>query len=108
MFTGYSGPSIHPTKFMELPLRLISSFLALALSASTAWAADVAPLRPGYPAGVKPAQDYNMGDHTLLYVGLGAAVIAGIALAASSGNDAPVGTVVNPVTTTTTTTATTT
>jgi hypothetical protein len=66
-------------------MRLISSFLALALTASTAMAADVGPLPQGAPAGVKQAQ---MEGNTLLYVLLGAAVIVGIAVAASSGDDA--------------------
>jgi len=68
-------------------MRILSSFLALALSVSTAFAADVGPLSPGAPAGVKRAQ---MEQSTVLYVVLGAAAIAGIAVAASSGNDAPV------------------
>ena len=68
-------------------MRMLSSFLALALSASTALAADVGGLSPGAPAGVKRAQ---MEQNTVLYVVIGAAAIAGIALAASSGNSAPV------------------
>jgi N-acetylneuraminic acid mutarotase len=84
-------------------MRLLSSFLALALSASTAIAADVAPLSPGVPAGVKHAQDVGMGDNTWLYVGIGAAVIAGIAIAASSGNDNSMSPVVPPPATTTST-----
>ena len=67
-------------------MRLVSSVLALALTASTALAADVAPLTPGAPAGVKHAQDVGHGD-TLLYIGLGALAIAGIAIAASQGDD---------------------
>jgi hypothetical protein len=90
-----------------LQMRLLSSFLALALSASTAMAADVVPLSPGAPAGVKPAQDF-MQDSTLLYVAIGAAVIAGIAVAASSGgNAAPAAAAAGGTTTTTTTTTTT-
>ena len=65
-------------------MRLVSSVLALALSVSTAMAADVAALSPGAPAGVKRAQEE---DNTVLFVALGAAAIAGIALAASSGSD---------------------
>ena len=67
-------------------MRLISGFLALALSTSAALAGDVAPLTPGAPAGVKHAQD--MGHNTILYIGLGAAAVAGIAVAATSGDDA--------------------
>ena len=81
-------------------MRLLSTFLALALSTSTALAADVGPLSPGEPAGVKHAQ--AMEDNTVLYVAIGAAVIAGIAVAASSGgNGTPAA---GGVTTTTTTT----
>jgi hypothetical protein len=68
-------------------MRLVSSLVALAMSTSAALAADVAPLSPGAPAGVKHAQDVGRGD-TLLYIGLGAAAVAGIAIAASSGDDA--------------------
>jgi hypothetical protein len=69
-------------------LRLISSFLALALSTSAALAGDVAPLTPGAPAGVKRAQDVGLGSNTILYIALGAAAVAGIAVAASGGDDA--------------------
>ena len=81
-------------------MRLISSFLALALSTSAALAGDVVPLAPGVPAGVKHAQD--VGNNTILYVGLGAAVVAGIVVAATSGDDAAPAPA--PPTTTTTTT----
>jgi hypothetical protein len=67
-------------------MRLISSFLALALSTSAALAGDVGPLAPGAPAGVKRAQD--VGSNTILYIALGAAAVAGIAVAASGGDDA--------------------
>ncbi len=66
-------------------MRLLSSFLALTLSTSTVLAADVGPLSPGAPAGVKRAQ---ISGQTALYVLLGAGAIAGIAIAASSGDDA--------------------
>ena len=70
-------------------MRLLSSVLALALSTSAAVAADVAPLSPGKPAGVKHAQE--RGD-TPLYVLLGAAALAGIALAVSNHDSgAPTG-----------------
>ena len=79
-------------------MRLLSSFLALTLFSSAAFAADVGPLSPGAPAGVKRAQ---MSGNTLLYVALGAGAIAGIAVAASSGGgSAPAPA---PVATTTTT-----
>ena len=82
-------------------MRLLSSFLALALSTSAALAGDVGPLSPGAPAGVKRAQ---ASDNTVLYVLLGAAVVAGIAVAASSGSDASP-TPAAPTTTTSTGTA---
>ncbi|HET7085224.1 MAG TPA: hypothetical protein VFI23_10670 [Rhizomicrobium sp.] len=84
-------------------MRLISSFLALTLSATAALAGDLTPLRPGAPAGVKQAQEFN--HTTALYLVVGAAVVAGIAVAASSGNDGTAPT--NGGTTTTTTTTTT-
>ena len=82
-------------------MRLLSSFLALTLSTSAVLAADVGPLSPGAPAGVKHAQE---SDNTILYVAIGAAVIAGIAIAASSGDDAAP-TPAPPTTTTSTGTA---
>ncbi len=82
-------------------MRLISCFLALAMSTSAALAGDVGPLAPGAPAGVKRAQD--VGNNTILYVALGAAVVAGIAVAATSGDDAAPSPA-PPTTTTTTTT----
>jgi hypothetical protein len=80
---------------------LVASFLV----SSVAQAADVSALAPGKPAGIRPAQEVGLGDNTLLYVALGAAVIAGIAIAASSGNDNQPAKA--PVTSTTTTTGTT-
>ena len=79
-------------------MRLLSSFLTLTLATSTALAADVGPLSPGAPAGVKRAQT---SDNILLYIAGGAAIIAGIAIAASSGDDAAP-TPTPPATTTTT------
>ena len=66
-------------------MRLISFVLALSLTSSAAFAGNIGPLSSGAPAGVKQAQ---MGGSTTLYILLGAAVIAGIAIAASSGGDA--------------------
>lgn len=81
-------------------MRLISCVLALTLSASAALAGDLGPLPAGAPAGVKRAE---MSDNTLIYLGVGAAVIAGIAIAASSGDDAaPAPAPTTTVTTTTT------
>jgi hypothetical protein len=73
---------------------LVSTILATVLFASNALAGDGA-LAPGKPAGVKDAQ---MMDNTLV-IGLGVALVAaGIAIAASSGNN-------HNVTSVTTTTA---
>ena len=81
-------------------MRLISCFLALALSTSAALAGNVAPLTPGAPAGVKRAQ---MTGNTPLYIGIGVAAAVGIGLAVSSGDDAAP-TPAPPATATTTTT----
>ena len=75
-------------------MRLISSVLALALTTSAALAGDAKPLAPGHAAGVKQAQ---LGLDPGLYIVLGVAVVVGIAVAASSGND--VTTPAPPVTT---------
>ena len=77
-------------------MRLLSSFLALTLSTSAVLAAD--PLSPGAPAGVKRAQTT---EQTVLYVGLGAGLIAVIAIAAS-GDDEAAPTPAPPTTTTST------
>src|SRR4051812_13283494 len=82
-------------------MRLVAPFLALALTASTAMAGRFPPLPQGAPAGVKQAQ---MEGNTVLYVLLGAAVIAGIAIAASSGDSGSAPTPAPSATTTTTTT----
>lgn len=74
---------------------LISAALALALSSGGLAAAQVGPLPPGRPAGVKKA-DYE-GDPTLLIV-LGVAAAIGIALAASSGGDHDHGGTTTPTT----------
>jgi len=87
-------------------MRFVSSslFVSLLLS-SVAQAADVGFLAPGKPAGVRQAQDIGEGN-TLLYVALGAAVIAGIAIAASSRDDSkPTQAPITSTTTTTTGTA---
>ena len=74
-------------------MRLLSSFLALALSTSAALAGE--PLSPGAPAGVKRAQT---SDNTILYAVLGVGAIAGFAVALTTGsNSGPA-----PVTPTTT------
>ena len=63
---------------------LLSTALALALTTSSLAAAEVGPLAPGKPAGVKKAE-YE-GDPTLLIV-LGIAIAIGIAVAVSNSND---------------------
>jgi hypothetical protein len=63
-------------------MRLLSSFLALALSTSAALAGE--PLSPGAPAGVKRAQ---MSDSTILYAALGVGAIAGFVVALTSGSN---------------------
>ena len=61
----------------------VSAVLATALFASNALAGDVG-LAPGKPAGIKDAQ---VIDNTVV-IGLGVALVAaGIAIAASSGNN---------------------
>ena len=64
-------------------MRLLSTFVALALSVSTAMAGDLKPLSPGAPAGVKQAQ--QEGDNALLYGVLGAGAVAVIAFVISNG-----------------------
>jgi|GEM_PF-4633399 len=67
-------------------MRLLSSFLALALSTSAALAGD--PLSPGAAAGVKRAQQ---SDNIILYGALGAGAVAGFIVALTSGsNSGPV------------------
>ncbi len=62
----------------------VSAVLATALFASNALAGDSTTLAPGKPAGVKDAQ---LMDNTVV-IGLGVALVAaGIAIAASSGNN---------------------
>ena len=79
-------------------MRLLSTFVALALSASTAMAGDLGPLPPGAPAGVKQAQET---DNTVLFAVLGAGAVALIAYAVSQGGSTIVPQpVVQPPTTT--------
>jgi hypothetical protein len=78
------------------------TFLAVALSstliASTALAADVGPLAPGKPAGVKQAE---MSTTTWVLIGTG--VIAAIAIGVASGsNGSPLNGLQNVAVTTTT------
>jgi hypothetical protein len=82
-------------------MRLLSSFLALALSTSTVLAADAisAPLAPGKPAGVHKAQTEDLNP--LIYFGA-VGVGIGIALAVASDNNNGVATPPAPPTTTST------
>ena len=63
-------------------MRFLSTFMALALSASAALAGDLGPLSPGAPAGVKHAQE---GDNTVLYSVLGAGAVAFIGIVIANG-----------------------
>ena len=74
---------------------LIAAAVALALTTGSLAAAEVGPLAPGKPAGVKKAE-YE-GDPTLLIV-LGVAVAVGIAVAVSNGNDNNNGGITTPTT----------
>jgi len=71
-------------------MRLLSTFVALAFSASAAMAGDLGPLSPGAPAGVKHAQET---DNTVLYAVIGAGAVAVIAYAVAQGG----GTTLSPV-----------
>ena len=65
---------------------LIAVALSTTLIASTALAADVGPLAPGKPAGVKQAQ---MGTTPWVLIGVG--VVAAVAIGVASGsNGSPV------------------
>jgi hypothetical protein len=63
-------------------MQLLSTFVALALSASAALAGDLGPLSPGAPAGVKHAQ---VGDNTILFSVLGAGAVAFVVFVISNG-----------------------
>ena len=78
---------------------------ALIFTGTVASAADMAPLAPGKPAGIKKAQDVDTS--MLLWIVGGGLVVGGIALAASQGSSkAPTPATTPPTTTTTTTTGT--
>ena len=83
-------------------MRISSTFVALALSTSTALAANVGPLPPGAPAGVKHAQS---SDNTVLYGVLGAGAVAFIAFVISQGGSNTLPPTVNLSSTSTTGTA---
>ena len=63
-------------------MRLLSTFVALALTTSAASAGSVAPLPAGTPAGVKQAQ---AGDNTILISVLAGGAIAFAAFVISNG-----------------------
>jgi hypothetical protein len=83
-------------------MRISSTFVALALSTSAALAADVGPLPPGAPAGVKHAQS---SDNTILYSVLGAGAVAFIAYVIVQGGSTTLSPTVNQSSTSTTGTA---
>ena len=83
-------------------MRIVSTFVALVLTMSAAFAADVKPLPPGTPAGVKRAQS---ADNTVLFSVLGAGAVAFIALVISQGGSTTLSPTVNQSTTTSTGTA---
>jgi hypothetical protein len=77
---------------------LTAIVLSSALTASAAMAADVGPLAPGKPAGVKQAE-----LNTTTWVLLGAGAVAAIAIGvASSSNGSPTSGPTNVAVTTTT------
>jgi hypothetical protein len=80
-------------------MRISSTFVALALSTSSALAADVGPLPPGASAGVKHAQS---SDNTILYSVLGAGAVAFIGFVISQGGSTTLSPIVNQSSTTTT------
>ena len=79
-------------------MRLLSAFVALALSASAAIAGDSGPLSPGAPAGVKHAQQT---DNTWLLVGLGAGAVALAGFVIANGGHTTLSPVVQQSTSTT-------
>jgi hypothetical protein len=80
-------------------MRVLSTFVALAMSVSTATAGDLGALSPGAPAGVKHAQEV---DNTILFGVLGAGAVALIAYAVAQGGSTTLSPVVvqSPSTTT--------
>jgi len=63
-------------------MRILSTFVALALSTSAALAGSLGPLPAGTPAGVKQAQ---AGDNTILLSVLAGGAIAFAAIVISNG-----------------------
>ena len=83
-------------------MRLLSTCVALALSASAAMAGDLGPLSPGAPAGVKHAQE---SDNTMFFGALGAGAVAVIAFVVSNGGSTTLSPTVSQSPSTTTGTA---
>ena len=71
-------------------MRILSTFVALALSTSAALAGSLGPLPAGTPAGVKQAQ---AADNTILLGALAGGAIALVAVVVSQGG----GTTLSPV-----------
>jgi len=83
-------------------MRISSTIVALALSTSAALAADLGPLPPGAPAGVKHAQS---SDNTIIYSVLGAGALAFIGFVIAQGGSTTLPPTVNQSSTSTTGTA---
>jgi len=83
-------------------MRISSTIVAFALSSSAALAANIAPLPPGAPAGVKHAQS---DDNTILYGVLGAGAAAFIGFVISQGGSTTLPPTVSQSVTTSTGTA---
>jgi hypothetical protein len=67
--------------------KFCAALVAASLLATSAFAADLPPLAPGKPAGVKQAE---LGGDLLLYVIGAAAIIAGICIIASGNGNGTV------------------
>ena len=79
-------------------MRILSTFVALALSISAALAGDLGQLPAGTPAGVKQAQT---GDNTILLGALGLGAVAFIAFVVSNGGSTTLPQPIQPSTVTT-------
>ena len=79
---------------------VVAAVTVATMIGSSAFAADGA-FAPGKPAGVKPAQDFNVGTGTLILAGAGAAIITAVAITVGnqSGDRAPVTSTFAPATT---------
>lgn len=79
---------------------VVAAVTVATMIGSSAFAADGA-FAPGKPAGVKPAQDFNIGTGTLILTGAGAAIITAVAITVGnqSGDRAPATSTFAPATT---------